>query len=277
MSYSISSVRWHLKKAARCAAITLSKLLSDVDTNPTLRVLTYHRFNGGKLDPVAINSDDFEAQLQWLVNNVDVLDANEFISVLNGSRRLSRNAVLLTVDDGHKSFFEVGYPLLMRYGVPAIVFVCPGLVNNVENVGEFMSWTELLTVLNGGILVSSHGFSHISLGKMSLSDAEDEIVAAKFEIIRNLNVNTPFFSFPFGTRSDYSGALADILHQHGYYYCFTSTHGACMPRSNLNLIPRIKIESGETLRMFIDSVMGHMDIWRHIDNSAWYFQQRGRF
>ena len=86
----------------------------------------------------------------------------------------------------------------------------------------------------------------------------------------------PFFSFPFGTRADYSSALAGELLARGFRYCFTATHGRCLPRTRSVLLPRIKIEGGNEEDLFPDIVRGCLDHWRFVDGALYALQQRGR-
>lgn len=279
MNYAINPVRWHVKKWARRAAICFSRGLSGVGQNaegPKLRVLTYHRFTDLIYDPVSVTPSDFEMQLSWLSRNVRLLDAETFCMMLQDNQPLDRDAVLITVDDGHKSFYEHAYPLLKKYDVPAILFVCPSLINDKFNTREFMNWGELAQVRRNKIVVASHGFSHRSLGRVSMAEAEYEVAEASKLLKLRLGIENPFFAFPYGTRNDFSDALADMLLAKGYQYCFTSVHGPCSPMSRSNLLPRIKIESGESLNVFRKIAQGHLDMWRVVDNLGWRLQQRGR-
>lgn len=44
-----------------------------------------------------------------------------------------RNACLITIDDGDKSFYNVIYPILKKYNVPAVLFVSPEAIINNNN------------------------------------------------------------------------------------------------------------------------------------------------
>ncbi len=280
MGYGINPMRWYLKKLARKACIGLSTLNTRNRCEsivPSIRVLAYHRFTNNKFDPVAVSPKDFEQQLRWLSANVDVLDAESFKVAMNGGLALHRDAVLITVDDGHRSFFEHAYPLLAAYNIPALLFVCPALIDKANSSREFMEWDDIRKVSLNGITVASHGNKHISLGKVSSEKAEEEVLNAQNRLKQCVNANHCFFAFPFGTRLDFSETLGAMLLSLGYQFCFSSIHGKCEPLMGTNIFPRVKIESGESLKTFIAIVKGHLDAWRLVDDSAWWLQQRGRF
>lgn len=280
MNYQIEPWRWHLKKFARRTAVAADGALRYLGwraPGPRLTVLTYHRFDGQAFDPVAVSRQAFEAQLRWLRAHVEVLDGKGFARILAGTKPLQRDAVLLTVDDGHRSFYRTAFPLLQRYRMPAILFVCPGLIEAGPDAGEFVSWAQLQEMQSNGLLIAAHGHTHRSLTRIGPEAAADEITRAASELKRRLGAESPFFSLPFGTRRDFSVELADRLLAHGYRYCFTSIHGPCRPLSRPNLLPRTKIEGGESLAMFRAIVAGGLDLWRVVDELAWPLQQRGRF
>lgn len=183
MNYEISPLRWYLKKAARritiAAGANLAKIRRASPGTPQIRVLTYHRFSQQKFDPVAVRPQDFEQHLRWLKSNVDLLDQATFQRACSGDANLGRDAVLLTVDDGHRSFFEHAWPLLEAYEVPAILFVCPGLIETESPSRKFMTWDQLRTVSRGGITVASHGHSHRSLGRLEPAVAEQDVLSAR--------------------------------------------------------------------------------------------------
>ena len=124
--------------------------------------------------------------------------------------------------------------------------------------------------------IAAHGYSHRSLGRLPLPEAIGEIDQAAEALESRLGIRSPFFSFPFGTRADYSAGLAGALAERGFRYCFTSTHGRCRPGSETVLFPRIKIEGGNEEDLFPHIARGAIDHWRFVDHALYHLQQRGR-
>jgi peptidoglycan/xylan/chitin deacetylase (PgdA/CDA1 family) len=60
---------------------------------------------------------------------VDVEQLEEFYF----QRYSLKNACLITVDDGDKTFFEVMFPILVKHKVPAILFVSPHICSTQQN------------------------------------------------------------------------------------------------------------------------------------------------
>jgi peptidoglycan/xylan/chitin deacetylase (PgdA/CDA1 family) len=86
-----------------------------------LRVLAYH----GVADPAA-----FERQLRVLTSEYTPVNGATVVGHLNGELELPSDAIWVTFDDGWSDVVEFGLPLLLEYGVPASMFVCPSLVES---------------------------------------------------------------------------------------------------------------------------------------------------
>jgi hypothetical protein len=69
----------------------------------------------------------FKEQLEFLKeNNYVTVGIDEFYNYLIGKSPLPEKAILLTIDDGRKSVWTYGFPLLKEFGFRATVFIIPG-------------------------------------------------------------------------------------------------------------------------------------------------------
>lgn len=93
-----------------------------------LRVLVYHRVFDehapGRGDPHLWSATraGFAAQMALLARYFAPVTAWQVVDTLCGRARLPRRAVLVTFDDGYRDFLGA-WPIMKRYGVPALVFV----------------------------------------------------------------------------------------------------------------------------------------------------------
>ena len=100
-----------------------------------VNVLMYHRVGGCVVDSYGlfVDEDIFERQLQCLKKSYDILRGDD------DWRYVSRQSVVLTFDDGYYDFFDVVYPLLKKYDIPATVFVSTGQIDN----RDYFWWDKL--------------------------------------------------------------------------------------------------------------------------------------
>jgi peptidoglycan/xylan/chitin deacetylase (PgdA/CDA1 family) len=98
----------------------------------------YHRFAEAPRSGF-VSAERFEAQVRYLARHHVPVTVGRILSALRGGRPPPRNAVAITVDDGHADFTRVAWPILERHGVPATLFATTGFVD-----GQDWLWTDRL-------------------------------------------------------------------------------------------------------------------------------------
>lgn len=74
----------------------------------------------------------FEQVVVYLKKKFQMISVNHLYDYYYTGAKL-HNACLITVDDGHLSSYEVIYPILKKYNVPAIFFVSPLIAQRKES------------------------------------------------------------------------------------------------------------------------------------------------
>src|SRR5262245_6531095 len=87
-------------------------------------ILTYHHFSADEYDddgktPARV----FAEQLEYLTAHYDVLPLSRIVERITAREPFPSGLAAVTIDDGYRDAYEVAYPLLRRYGVPASLFV----------------------------------------------------------------------------------------------------------------------------------------------------------
>lgn len=102
--------------------------LARVLTRKQPKILMYHRFSAQKKGH-EVTAATFEQQLQLIKRYFQPMTLAALAQTIKQTGRTPDNAVVITVDDGYRDFYEVAYPLLKHYQVPATFFVTTGFVN----------------------------------------------------------------------------------------------------------------------------------------------------
>jgi peptidoglycan/xylan/chitin deacetylase (PgdA/CDA1 family) len=84
-----------------------------------LRVIAYHGVGDGRA---------FGQQLEFLSDRFNVVTGADVLAAQESGQSLPERALWLTFDDGRLSVVETGLAQLERVGLPATIFVCPGLL-----------------------------------------------------------------------------------------------------------------------------------------------------
>ncbi len=195
----------------------------------------YHRFGDSRYPSTNISLKDFEAHLKYLKNNnYQVLSLSGAIEYLNSDFEKRKTAVI-TIDDGYKSFFKNGLPLLNSYSYPATLFV------NTETVGggDYMNWEEIKGSMNQGVEIGNHTHSHeyfLNLPAQSRYKAfEDEIGLSQKLIEENTNFTPKVFAYPYG---ELDLKMKEIVNEFGFVAAAAQNSGVIYSNTDLMQLPR---------------------------------------
>ena len=210
-------------------------------------VLMYHRFEENKYPSTNIKIADFIAHLDLIKKNqFEFLNPDNFENDLLTKK--NQKKILLTVDDGFKSFYEQAWPILKKNKIPFILFI------STREVGThgYMSWDQIKEVSKEKFThVGNHGFSHEYLVDMKNQEIINDINRASVDFKKNLEYSSPFFSYPFG---EYSNNFKTIVKDLGFKYAFGQHSGVVDETKDFYELPRFpineaygKIERFETI------------------------------
>ena len=271
--------RWFLKKTARAVMASTSLAPYLREREPTVRVLTYHRFGDVPRDPFCVSVADFDRQMSYIAERdlaVSLQDVEDFIA---GTKDIKGSSLLITIDDGFRSTYLDALPVLEHYAIPAVAFISPGLLNDDPATARteyqpepYMSWNEVRIMQDRGVAIGSHSMTHRSVARASPNRARKEIFNSRQVLQERLSGPISAFAYPFGTRADFNASTSGLIRDAGYTCAFTSQHGAIPAGSDAYKLPRVKVEGGEGLLIFSRIAHGGLDSWRWIDRALWRVQ-----
>ena len=159
--------------------------------------LMYHRFNENKYPSTNIQMDVFKKHIETIKNTgYKFYDPKSFISEFNLPK--NEKKILLTIDDGFKSFYEEAWPYLKENKIPFILFV------STEPVGKFgyMNWNEIKEIQQSKFgYIGHHSHTHEYLIDMSEEEFVNDIETATKVFKEKLGYSPQIFSYPFGEYS----------------------------------------------------------------------------
>jgi peptidoglycan/xylan/chitin deacetylase (PgdA/CDA1 family) len=141
-------------------------------------ILMYHRFSNSP-DPFKISKDEFEEHLSYLVKHNTVLSLDEVIEARNSGRKLPPNPTVITIDDGYADAYDIAFPLLKKYRIPATLYVITDFLD-----GKIWLWTDLMRYL---LCASEAGFFSYEHPNGEIVEAELENDLQKLELAARLN------------------------------------------------------------------------------------------
>ncbi|CAG0992342.1 Poly-beta-1,6-N-acetyl-D-glucosamine N-deacetylase [Burkholderiales bacterium] len=173
----------------------------------TVTILTYHRF-GPRASSMTVTAGTFDAQMRYLAQNgYTVIPMSRLVDFLDGKVALPKKSVVITIDDGYRSTYDVAWPVLRKYGFPATVY----LYTDFVGAPDALTWPQMKELTATGLIdIQPHSKSHANL-TMKLGDETDaryrerirrEIDGPIDVIQERLGEPTLSFAFPYGDVND---------------------------------------------------------------------------
>jgi len=179
-------------------------------------VLMYHHVEDlgpeateGKKD-WTVSTAAFQEQMTYLEENgwTSISDAALAAYLLDGEP-LPPKAVVISVDDGNRSFYEHGWPIMQQTHLRPVMF----LVAQFADYSGYVNWDQARSLVAGGAWIGSHGYSHRSLHDVPDAELPLELGESRTTLDAQLGVTVTSFCFPYGARPE--RALAMMAEQ-GY-------------------------------------------------------------
>lgn len=152
-----------------------------------IRILMYHGVSSKKLPSnywTLLPLTKFEDQMKIIKHRYNVIKCSEIIPSENATLLSKKNSVVITFDDGYENILNEAYPILLKYQLPAIIFIVTGLPNNiiwVDLIYNIIMLSErdiVLTNFNLGICYSKSNSEvkskFINKLKLYLKSCKDE-------------------------------------------------------------------------------------------------------
>ena len=129
-------------------------------------VFTYH----------GVEPAGFNRELRFLADNgYQTITARDFYSFLTLTRDALGKEVLLTFDDGYKTVWTEGAPLLQEYNFRAIAFIVPGYVGQPG----YLTWGDIQQMRESDLFdIQSHTMNH----NAEICSTATDIPAIEYEL-----------------------------------------------------------------------------------------------
>ena len=164
----------------------------------------YHRFNESKYPSTNIQMDIFKKHIR-LIQDSNYSFYNPVDFEKNFDKAKKEKKILLTIDDGFKSFYDNAWPFLKENKIPFILFV------STEPVGNYgyMTWQQIIEIEKEEFaVIGHHSHSHEYLIDKTNEEFINDIEESSQIFQDKLGYIPSLFSYPFG---EYSKFMKDYI------------------------------------------------------------------
>ncbi len=241
-------------------------------------ILGYHSVDNTR-SPLSTPTTMFKAQMGFLFSKgMKVISLHTLTSLLNASKEIPQNAVVLTFDDGFRSFCTNAWPLLAHLGFSATVFIPTNFIGGESSwYADFelvpmpmMDWSELKELKEQGADIQSHGCSHRNLAQLCPAEIRREVVDSKHTLEDRLGKEVGHFCYPFGAVNE---VAKKEVKEAGYQSAVSTRRGLHRMNSDPYLIrrqflDRIRVEDEDTAVLSMQACLRGTFAWYCNMNTA---------
>ncbi|OGW81135.1 MAG: hypothetical protein A3G33_10090 [Omnitrophica bacterium RIFCSPLOWO2_12_FULL_44_17] len=195
-----------------------------------------------------VSTKNFEQQM-WFLKRFGFrpITLERLYQIKTGKAKALGKEIVITFDDGNKSYAEYAMPILEKYEIPSANFIIWDALAN-DLYGSMNTETAKKIAKNPLVTFGSHTVEHSSLDQVDLQKAEKEIFESRTKLKREFQTRIDYFSYPVGA---YTDAVMSLVQKAGYRLSFTtSIRNLCGHPETLFNLPRIKIGRDDPLFVF---------------------------
>ncbi len=225
------------------------RMFSGPSVPGAFRILIFH-------DVLETQYDALKRLLDCLLEECGVITPAQAEARLNGGNVLSDGGkipCLLSFDDGFKSNALVASRVLHSYGIKAIFFVCPGIVDMEQTEQRqaiaryifdgklqaqalpesmsLMSWRDIKALADQGHTIGSHTLHHARLSELTQAERLKEVVNSADRLAEVLGVSARWIAYPFGDLGSIDANSMEIIRKK-YEFCCSGLRGINVPNTS---------------------------------------------
>jgi peptidoglycan/xylan/chitin deacetylase (PgdA/CDA1 family) len=215
-------------------------------------ILQYHHVSDTTPKSTSISPAQFEVHLKYLEDHsFNVVPLSQIMEKIKAQQPLKNKTVAITFDDAYIDVLTQAKPLLDKYNYPYTIFVNPAIISrnsdiqnqsNKKRSPPYLSWAQLKTLGDEGVIIANHGFEHDSMTRITNNltqtqwlTKQTELLLKSEEIIKDKTGQSwRYYAYPYG---EYSPAIQNWAKENNFI-AFSQQSGAVGLNTDLTIVPR---------------------------------------
>ena len=213
-------------------------------------IVLFHRVDSRlKGDALTATEEEFEEWCRFFKDRFTVVGVSELLGKVRRREPIGLH-LAITFDDGYLDNATVAAPLLRQLGLPGCFYVATEFIES-ERVPwwdeglpvkpEWMTWEQVRDLHDQGFEIGSHTMNHVDMGQVDQDEAERELAGARDRLRKELGVDVPLFSYPYGRRDNISPENLTLVRRAGYESCMSAHGGFVTADTDLFNVKRVPI------------------------------------
>ncbi|WP_281951736.1 polysaccharide deacetylase family protein [Nitrosophilus kaiyonis] len=212
--------------------INLSPFILKADAH----IFVYHRFGDERYPSTNTSIEELKREFEYFKkNNYKIVSLKKLVKSIKNKKEIPDNWIVLTIDDGYKSFYKNALWLFKKYNYPFTLFVSTKPTE--EKWKDFMSWDEIKECEKYGE-IALHSHSHPHLTHLSDSKIKKDTKTSITIFEKNLGYMPKYYAYPYG---EYDDRVKKIIKSFGFEAICNQNIGAINKDSDIYDLDRIAL------------------------------------
>lgn len=198
-----------------------------------------------------VNSSQLNQQLSILLaQGYHTITLDQLYAALQGNIELPSKPIVLTFDDGYKSFYENAFPLLQYYHMHATEFIITNYM--LQGYEAYLTPQQILEMDKSGLITfGAHTKDHPDLTKLAKKTVFNEIKGSKNDLEFLLKKPIHWFAYPYGA---YNESVIQTVRSAGFEGALSTIIGSSQTINTIFLMPRIMVDGRWDVQTFIKNI-----------------------
>ena len=226
----------------------------------TVPILMYHSISYDEASTLSVAPENFTRQIGYLhKKGYKVISLDKFVERMKKGDHFPHNTVVITFDDGFVDNYTYAFPALVKYKMPATVFLITGYMGSRE---KYLNWDQVRLMADNGIDFGAHTRNDVYLPAVK-SDKElmEELTGSKADIEKALGKKADYFCYPIG---GFNEKVKEAVKDAGYKGACTTNRGYDKYNRDAYELNRIKVTDSDMTKPFHfrAKLSGYYDLFR---------------
>ena len=235
-------------------------------SEPGFYYLIYHTVSNRLQLELDLPYPLFRRQIEYLAEHKWVIAYDQALAQLQQGQAPTKDAFILTFDDGFADFYSHVFPLLLEFNLPATLFVTTGFVETgipypilprQSSQVRPVTWSMLAEMIDSGLVtLGAHTHTHPNLIDQP-PDLVTKELATPIEIIRKqLGITVSHFAYP---RALWNEQIEPLVAEFYISAVIGDGQKATSTEFNAYRIPRLPIRRSDGWLFFLAKTRGWLN------------------
>ncbi|BCD61123.1 MULTISPECIES: polysaccharide deacetylase family protein [unclassified Nitratiruptor] len=237
-----------LRRSSAALLLACSFLFADA------HIFVYHRFGDPRYPSTNTSLAELEAQFTYFKqHHYTVVSLSTLVQALQNGKEIPSNWVILTIDDGFKSFLNA-LPLFRKFHYPFTLFLATKPIEN--RYPDYLSWNDLKKIAQYG-QIAFHSHAHPYLVDLSDQEIQNDTKMGLELFAKRLGYTPKYYAYPYG---EYDERVKKVIKFFGFTAICNQNIGAISKTSSIFDLDRIALVGKVSLPQMLR--FNHLDaVW----------------